>query len=203
MKSGVRPTRNFPCHATGERGIVQIRIHNMQLQHAVVHFSSPRKHVGDGWQVPIAARIRMANELIRHTTYHRRASLEAWGPARFARSRGGMSQVRLSCVARTKARPSRVAPTSYPPCLFPTLTSTHPRGIPNFNPAQYSDNKKRKGPKRTRHETRNTRAGIPLSVPSSYESSQVRPPLRFHGLVFLFDFAAGSLALKFFWENIR
>ena len=34
----------------------RIRIHSMQLQHAVEYFSSPRIHVGDGWQVQYHAR---------------------------------------------------------------------------------------------------------------------------------------------------
>src|SRR5258708_14462559 len=74
-----------------------IRIHSTQLQHAVEYFLSPRIHVGDGWQVrcgrwPNAATIRMAE--LTNMACHESPTREprgldgAWGPARWARSRG-------------------------------------------------------------------------------------------------------------------
>ena len=83
----------------------------------------------------------------------------------------------------TNARPSRVAPTSYPRCLFSHPdTNTPLRGNSQFNPVRYGYGLLLKGPKRTR-KTRYTRAQFLPSLPClpfyhAYESSQVRPPLR-------------------------
>jgi hypothetical protein len=101
--------------------------------------------------------------------------------------------------------------------IVPAVPFSHPDiNTPSrnfqFNPAQYSFPLPPfpvmaidiKGPKKnTKRETH--ACAIPPSRASfylAYESSQVRPPLRFHGLIFLFDLAAGSLALKFL-ENTR
>ena len=117
-----------------------------------------------------------------------------WGPARFARSRGrngvAMSQVRPGVCASyyrplvlhvvssygtrhrpTKARPSRVTPTSYPRCHTPPT-----RRNSQFNPVQYSSGLLIKGPqKNAKRESRVPNSLSPgLCLPSIIHTNQVK-----------------------------
>ena len=79
----------------------RIRIHNMQLLHAVECFSPPRIHVGDGWQVQYHARLLAIGKRGDDThgeltdmacyvlpTREPQGLGSGWGPARFARNAG-------------------------------------------------------------------------------------------------------------------
>jgi hypothetical protein len=189
-----------------QENAARIRIHSMQMQHAVEHSSSPRKHVGDGWQVPRPAvgqtrvTIRMANlnltDMVCYVSPTRepRGLGSAWGPARFARSRGrnGVCVCKLLSTTSTR-RPTltgratdrrKRAPAAWRQdrtnrAFFshPDI-NTSPRNFPISNPAQYSSGLLDKGPqkntKKREKRVRNSFPSPPVPLPSIMHTNPIK-----------------------------